>query len=52
MKEIEFDWPILGQERIKKYLKKSISTQSFTHAYLFLGPEKIGKTKAAKLIGK
>ncbi len=52
MSNIEFNWPILGQERIKKYLQKSLVNEYFTHAYLFVGPEKIGKTKTAKLIAK
>jgi len=52
MSNIEFSWPILGQDRIKKYLQKSLVNESFTHAYLFVGPDKIGKTKTAKLIAK
>ncbi|MFZ5364594.1 MAG: ATP-binding protein [Patescibacteria group bacterium] len=52
MKDIEFDWPILGQERIKTFLQKSLANEAFSHAYLFLGPENIGKTKTAKLMAE
>jgi len=52
MKAIEFNWPILGQNRIKNFLQKSIANQAFAHAYIFAGPKKTGKTKAAKLMAK
>ncbi|HUT22066.1 MAG TPA: DNA polymerase III subunit delta' [Candidatus Bipolaricaulota bacterium] len=52
MKDLEFDWPILGQEKIKKFLQKSVKNESFTHAYLFYGPNNVGKTLTAKLFAK
>ncbi|MBU1131716.1 DNA polymerase III subunit delta' [Patescibacteria group bacterium] len=47
--KFEFDWPVVGQTKVKTYLQKSISNGSFSHAYLFYGPSKIGKTLTAKL---
>ncbi len=45
---LEFDWQIIGHEKIKKFLQKSIVNQTIAHAYLFYGPSKVGKTLTAK----
>lgn len=43
MKETKFQWPIVGHENITEFLKKSIANDRLAHAYLFYGPEHIGK---------
>lgn len=43
-----FNWPIIGHEKIVKFLQKSISHKKIAHAYLFYGPENLGKKTLAK----
>lgn len=43
---------IIGQEKAVSFLKKSLSANRIAHAYLFLGPEGIGKSLAAKNFAK
>lgn len=38
---------IIGHQRILNFLKKSVENKKISHAYLFLGPENVGKTKVA-----
>jgi len=38
-----FDWPIIGHKNIIEYLQKSIVAGNVSHAYLFVGPESVGK---------
>jgi DNA polymerase III subunit delta' len=50
--EIDF-WSTFGHERVKNILSKQLKTGKFSHAYLFFGPENIGKkTLAEELTGK
>lgn len=41
---------ILGQERALAYLKTAIKVGRLAHAYLFLGPEGVGKASTAKAL--
>lgn len=41
---------ILGQERALSYLKAALRTNRLAHAYLFLGPEGVGKETAARAL--
>jgi DNA polymerase-3 subunit delta' len=41
---------ILGQERVLSYLKAALSRGRLAHAYLFLGPEGVGKESVAKAL--
>ncbi|MFN3534036.1 MAG: DNA polymerase III subunit delta' [Desulfatiglandales bacterium] len=41
---------VLGQSRVVKYLKRAIQKNRIAHAYLFVGPEGVGKTLVAKLL--
>ncbi len=43
---------VCGQEHISKTLKSQISTNRFTHAYLFTGSRGTGKTSSAKILAK
>lgn len=38
---------IVGHKKNLQYLKDIVNKQNYSHAYLFTGPEKIGKTKTA-----
>jgi len=44
----EFKWPIVGHKNILWYLQHSIVKGQLNHAYLFSGPQSIGKTTAAE----
>ncbi|OGY44232.1 MAG: DNA polymerase III subunit delta' [Candidatus Buchananbacteria bacterium RIFCSPHIGHO2_02_FULL_38_8] len=48
MSEVEFNWPIIGHKNIISYLQGNIVVDKVSHAYLFLGPDHIGKTTLAK----
>lgn len=39
---------IFGQEKALSFLKKILKTKNLAHAYLFVGPESIGKTAIAE----
>ena len=41
---------ILGQERVLSYLKAALSRGRLAHAYLFLGPEGVGKESVARAL--
>jgi len=47
-KLISFDHDIIGHKRILKLLENSIQMNRLSHAYLFVGPKHIGKTKVAR----
>jgi DNA polymerase-3 subunit delta' len=46
---IRYNWSIVGHQKIVDFLLKSISVEKYAHAYLFTGPEGIGKKTVAKL---
>jgi DNA polymerase III subunit delta' len=41
-----------GNERIVEYFKKAVESQNLAHAYLFSGPEGVGKSTLAMAISK
>uniref|UniRef100_A0A7C5EKZ0 DNA polymerase III subunit delta n=1 Tax=Desulfobacca acetoxidans TaxID=60893 RepID=A0A7C5EKZ0_9BACT len=41
---------ILGQERVLAYLRAALRTGRLAHAYLFLGPEGVGKESVARAL--
>jgi DNA polymerase III subunit delta' len=41
-----------GNERVVEYFKKAIESQNLAHAYLFSGPEGVGKSTLARAISK
>lgn len=43
----KFPWPRLGHRRVCQALENTISSGQIPHAYLFLGPEGIGKSTMA-----
>jgi DNA polymerase-3 subunit delta' len=44
----KFNWPIIGHSAAQKYLQTVLERQSFNHAYLFSGPEHVGKATVAE----
>lgn len=44
---IRFKWPIIGHSNIVSYLQRNIETNKVSHAYLFAGPNGLGKTMVA-----
>lgn len=47
MNNNNFKWPIIGHQNIQKYLQEAIKKDKLTHAYLFVGPDGVGKTTVA-----
>ena len=43
---------IIGNQEVKEYLNNSIKNNSFSHSYLFLGTDGIGKKLIAKEFAK
>jgi DNA polymerase-3 subunit gamma/tau len=43
---------LIGQDHVSETLKKAISSDRLTHAYLFHGPRGTGKTTTARLLAK
>ncbi len=39
----ESKWPVIGHKNIIKFLQKSIEADRISHAYLFVGPNYLGK---------
>ena len=44
-----FSWSLLGHSYIKSYLQRSIESSNISHAYLFYGPNYLGKANLAEL---
>jgi len=44
-----FNWPVIGHEKIINYLQTVIANDSPHHAYLFYGPDGLGKSLVADL---
>jgi DNA polymerase III subunit delta' len=44
----KFNWPIVGHSSIINYLQTVIKNDRLNHAYLFYGPDNLGKTELAK----
>jgi DNA polymerase III subunit delta' len=44
----KFHWDFIGHDNIKKYLTRTLERGKPAHAYLFIGPEGIGKVQAAE----
>jgi len=47
-KNYQYEWPVLGNETLIQYLQTCLSNQNIIHAYLFYGPEHIGKKLVAE----
>jgi len=47
-----FNWPIVGHKKIVKFLQKTIEGGKTSQAYLFYGPENLGKKSVAKFFSQ
>ncbi|MDP3296856.1 MAG: DNA polymerase III subunit [Thermodesulfovibrionia bacterium] len=45
-------WPIIGHDNVKKFLSGALKAGRLHHAYLFLGPAKVGKMTVAKIFAQ
>jgi len=45
-------WKTIGQDRLIKFLKKSMEEDCLSHAYLLTGPEQVGKMRLALDLAK
>lgn len=45
-----FKWPIIGHYNQISFLQNNLQNDSISHAYLFVGPENIGKTAVANFL--
>jgi DNA polymerase-3 subunit delta' len=45
-------WEVVGQERAVSLLKRGLANQSLSHAYLFTGPEQVGKRTLALVLAR
>ena len=43
-----YNWEIIGHQKISEFLQKSLDNNKISHAYLLAGPEHIGKSLMAK----
>jgi DNA polymerase III subunit gamma/tau len=43
---------VVGQDHVTKTLKNAIRAQKIAHAYLFAGPQGVGKTSCARILAK
>lgn len=43
---------VIGQDHVTKTLKNAISSEKLAHAYLFAGPQGVGKTSCARILAK
>lgn len=49
---MQYNWPLIGHDHIRQYFEKALSAGRVNHAYLFEGPEHVGKATLARLLAK
>lgn len=49
---IEFNWPLIGNEHIVEFLSGSIVNGKVSGSYIFCGPDNLGKTTVANYFAK
>lgn len=49
---VKFNWPFIGNNHIVEFLSKSILNNNLAQAYVFLGPDNLGKTTIANYFAK
>lgn len=47
-----YNWPLIGHQHIKDYFAKALGAGKIHHAYLFEGPEQVGKATFAHMLAK
>ena len=51
-KQAKLNWPLIGNSHIIDFLSKSIVNNKVANAYIFLGPQDLGKTTVASYFAK
>lgn len=49
---IQFDWPLVGNRHIVEFLAKSVANGKISGAYIFSGPDNLGKTTTANYFAR
>lgn len=47
-----YHWNVIGHEKELIHLESDMANENLHHAYLFVGPEKVGKFRVAKTVAK
>lgn len=47
---MRFNWPLIGHQHLRDYFTKAFAGNNVHHAYLFTGPDQVGKTTFAKML--
>src|SRR3989344_2708091 len=47
---MQYNWPLIGHTHIKRYFEKVLQSGNIHHAYLFEGPQHLGKSTFARLL--
>lgn len=47
-----YNWNVIGHDKELARLEEDFASGNIHHAYLFVGPEKVGKFRVAKAVGK
>ena len=50
--DFQFNWPLVGNEHIIEFLSRSISNDNAAGAYIFCGPDNLGKTTVANYFAR
>lgn len=51
-RKFSYSWPLIGNRQITEYLEKSIDNDSVKGAYIFFGPNNLGKTTVATVFAQ
>lgn len=49
---LDFSWPIIGHDKIKKFLQNNLTKGNLAQAYLFSGPDGLGKKTLARVFAQ
>lgn len=49
---MQYNWPLIGHDNVKRYFEKSLGCGRVHHAYLFEGPAQVGKATFARMLAK
>lgn len=47
---MQYNWPLIGHDNVKRYFEKALGSGRVHHAYLFEGPSQVGKATFARLL--
>lgn len=49
---MQYNWPLIGHDNVKRYFEKAFAAGRVHHAYLFEGPAQVGKATFARMLAK